>query len=276
MATRVIRKFFVGNLPWTVGSRELRTYFSEFGPLVSANIIFDRNTGISRGYGFVVFSSDVGLLQLYGLYKQAIAGPCSIPRPSWYQLQAKQKWDAWKELGEMSSEDAMEQYVGLVRELDPGWDDSSELETSKHKIGWVSVSSMPKPDDVVEAEKTVFDWVREGNVSKLEECMDKTEANADIDRRDADGMGLIHWAADRGHAAVLQFLVHELHADVDLRDRDGQTALHYAASCDHSEAVKWLLAAGASSTIADSDGLTPVEVAGSEDTANLFHSCGNK
>lgn len=61
MATKVIRKIFVGNLPWTVSHRELRNYFSEFGHVVSANVVFDRNTGMSRGYGFVMFSTPGGV-----------------------------------------------------------------------------------------------------------------------------------------------------------------------------------------------------------------------
>lgn len=61
MATRAASKLFVGNLPWTVGTRELRQYFSEFGHVASANVIFDKNTGFSRGYGFVVFSTTDGI-----------------------------------------------------------------------------------------------------------------------------------------------------------------------------------------------------------------------
>lgn len=50
-------RLFVGNLPWTVSGTELRKYFSEFGHVLSANVIFDRNTGISRGYGFVLLGN---------------------------------------------------------------------------------------------------------------------------------------------------------------------------------------------------------------------------
>lgn len=58
MAVRLAaRKVFVGNLPWTVGHQELRQYFSEFGHVASANVVFNRETGISRGYGFVVFGN---------------------------------------------------------------------------------------------------------------------------------------------------------------------------------------------------------------------------
>lgn len=51
------QKFFVRNLPWTVGSRQLKEYFSAFGHVNSASVVFDKNTGMSRGYGFVNFST---------------------------------------------------------------------------------------------------------------------------------------------------------------------------------------------------------------------------
>lgn len=58
MSTRNVIRFFVGNVPWTVGSRELKQYFSEFGYVVSANVVFDRNTGLSKGYGFVQYVNE--------------------------------------------------------------------------------------------------------------------------------------------------------------------------------------------------------------------------
>lgn len=60
MAAKAINKLFVGNLPWTISSRELKAYFSEFGHVVSATVVFDRNSGMSRGYGFVLFSTQGG------------------------------------------------------------------------------------------------------------------------------------------------------------------------------------------------------------------------
>lgn len=48
---------FVRNLAWTIGSSQLKEYFSAFGHISSAGVVFDKNTGMSRGYGFVCFSS---------------------------------------------------------------------------------------------------------------------------------------------------------------------------------------------------------------------------
>jgi len=53
MAGRQSLKLFVGNIPWTVSGRELRTYFSEFGSVANAKVFFDHRTGISKGFGFV-------------------------------------------------------------------------------------------------------------------------------------------------------------------------------------------------------------------------------
>lgn len=50
-------KLFVGNLPWTIGQKELQTYFSKFGHVSSSTVIFDKQQGFSKGYGFVTFSS---------------------------------------------------------------------------------------------------------------------------------------------------------------------------------------------------------------------------
>src|SRR6185312_5268809 len=46
-------KLFVGNLPWSVGDAELEEVFSPLGTVASARVITDRDTGRSRGFGFV-------------------------------------------------------------------------------------------------------------------------------------------------------------------------------------------------------------------------------
>lgn len=46
-------KLFVGNLPWSVDSAQLEDLFREYGEIESARVITDRDTGRSRGFGFV-------------------------------------------------------------------------------------------------------------------------------------------------------------------------------------------------------------------------------
>ncbi|NLF97560.1 MAG: RNA-binding protein [Candidatus Riflebacteria bacterium] len=55
-------KIFVGNLPFSVDNRKLEEEFTKFGQIVSAKVIMDRNSGRSRGYGFVEFT-DAGSAQ---------------------------------------------------------------------------------------------------------------------------------------------------------------------------------------------------------------------
>lgn len=51
------QKLFVKNLPWTISSRQLKEYFSNFGYVNTAIVVVDKNTGMSRGYGFISFAS---------------------------------------------------------------------------------------------------------------------------------------------------------------------------------------------------------------------------
>ena len=52
------RKLYVGNLTYGVGSSELEQLFSQFGTVHSAQVIQDRETGRSKGFGFVEMGSD--------------------------------------------------------------------------------------------------------------------------------------------------------------------------------------------------------------------------
>lgn len=51
-------KLFVGSLSWGVNDDQLAEFFSAAGQVVSAKVITDRDTGRSKGFGFVEMSSD--------------------------------------------------------------------------------------------------------------------------------------------------------------------------------------------------------------------------
>ena len=51
------------------------------------------------------------MLKFYGYYKQATLGPCNDPKPSFWDVIRRAKYDAWHKLGDMSSEQAMMSYV---------------------------------------------------------------------------------------------------------------------------------------------------------------------
>jgi cold-inducible RNA-binding protein len=51
-------KLYVGNLSFQTQESDLRDHFGQFGDVASASIVTDRDTGRSRGFGFVEMSSD--------------------------------------------------------------------------------------------------------------------------------------------------------------------------------------------------------------------------
>ena len=51
-------KLYVGNLPFTTTEADLRALFEEHGSVESANVISDRESGRSRGFGFVEFQNE--------------------------------------------------------------------------------------------------------------------------------------------------------------------------------------------------------------------------
>ena len=52
------KKLYVGNLSYNTTEDGLRNLFSGFGSVASAKIIVDRETGNSKGFGFIVMGSD--------------------------------------------------------------------------------------------------------------------------------------------------------------------------------------------------------------------------
>jgi RNA recognition motif-containing protein len=55
---RVALNIYVGNLPFTTKNAELEELFGRFGEVESAAVITDRETGRSRGFGFVEMADD--------------------------------------------------------------------------------------------------------------------------------------------------------------------------------------------------------------------------
>lgn len=51
-------RVYVGNLPWDVDNGRLEQVFSEHGKVVEARVVYDRETGRSRGFGFVTMSNE--------------------------------------------------------------------------------------------------------------------------------------------------------------------------------------------------------------------------
>lgn len=115
------------------------------------------------------------LLALYGYYKQATEGPCSTPRPSWYDSKGRAKWDAWKKLDNMTQDKAKTLYAEMVKKLDPNFRVVGHAAVEE-KTGWVTVSTM-KPEEQVlsEAEKTLCDFVKEGSCEQVQSILQSSD-----------------------------------------------------------------------------------------------------
>ncbi|XP_057433214.1 glycine-rich RNA-binding protein 4, mitochondrial-like [Lotus japonicus] len=51
-------KLFVGGLSWSVDEKSLQDAFSSFGQVTEVRIVYDKDSGRSRGFGFVIFSAE--------------------------------------------------------------------------------------------------------------------------------------------------------------------------------------------------------------------------
>jgi RNA recognition motif-containing protein len=54
------RKLFIGGLAWKTDDASLNEAFAPFGDILEARVVLDRETGRSRGFGFVTYNSDDG------------------------------------------------------------------------------------------------------------------------------------------------------------------------------------------------------------------------
>jgi cold-inducible RNA-binding protein len=54
------KRLYVGNLPYGMTNNELATAFTNAGPVTEATIVIDRETGRSRGFGFVEMATEAG------------------------------------------------------------------------------------------------------------------------------------------------------------------------------------------------------------------------
>lgn len=68
-------KLYVGNLPYSVNDDSLRHNFSEYGTVASAKVMTDRDSGRSKGFGFVEMNSEAeAQAAITGLNGQSVDG----------------------------------------------------------------------------------------------------------------------------------------------------------------------------------------------------------
>ncbi|XP_042321699.1 acyl-CoA-binding domain-containing protein 6 isoform X1 [Sceloporus undulatus] len=187
-------------------------------------------------------------------------GSCNTPKPGFFDFEGKQKWEAWKALGDTSTEQAMRDYIATVKKLDPTWNPQiTEKKGKEGKAGFGGpvVSSLYQEETIREEDKNIFDYCRENNIDHVTKAI--RSKKVDVNMKDEKGRALLHWACDRGHKELASVLLQHT-ADVNSQDDEGQTALHYASTCEFSDIVELLLKSGADPTLRDIEGYLPEEV----------------
>lgn len=74
------RKLFVGGLSWETTEKELRDYFSKYGPIDSINVKTDPTTGRSRGFAFLVFNNAETIDKIIAVQEHTINGKKVDPK----------------------------------------------------------------------------------------------------------------------------------------------------------------------------------------------------
>ncbi|XP_024134980.1 acyl-CoA-binding domain-containing protein 6 isoform X2 [Oryzias melastigma] len=165
------------------------------------------------------------LLYLYARYKQVKVGKCNTPKPGFFDFEGQRKWQAWKQLGDMDAEQAMQEYISCVNVLDPEGA-SKERRGAERRTGFggATVSSLYQEEMIREEDKNIFDYCRENNIDHVNNAI--SSQKVDVNAKDEEGRALLHWACDRGHKELVSVLLQHK-ADINSQDNEGQTALHY-------------------------------------------------
>ncbi|XP_026525019.1 acyl-CoA-binding domain-containing protein 6 isoform X2 [Notechis scutatus] len=247
----------VGGLGESPGPGSDSESYSPSSPL---NLAEQFERAVQRVPMLVAAAGKEQLLYLYARYKQVKCGRCNIPKPGFFDFEGKQKWEAWKALGDTSLEQAMREYIDAVKKLDPTW--NAQISEKKGKegksvYGGPVVSSLYQEETIREEDKNIFDYCRENNIDHVTKAI--RSKKVDVNTKDDKGRALLHWACDRGHKELATVLLQHT-ADVNSQDDEGQTALHYASTCEFSDIVELLLQSGADPTLRDTEGYLPEEV----------------
>ncbi|KAM6342545.1 acyl-CoA-binding domain-containing protein 6 isoform 10-T14 [Alca torda] len=151
------------------------------------------------------------LLYLYARYKQVKFGTCNTPKPSFFDFEGKQKWEAWKALGDISPHQAMQEYIATVKKLDPSWNPQAGVSehalVSRHRHAPVPLhtpaccSEQRSPSSFVltkkvfvnqkrrsairslagwEEDKNIFDYCRENNIDYVTKAIRSKKVDVNV------------------------------------------------------------------------------------------------
>ncbi|CAB4418309.1 unnamed protein product [Rhizophagus irregularis] len=205
-------------------------------------------------------------LKLYGYYKVVTTGKVDTAKPSLWEIRARAKWDAWKEVENTPTEEAMQMYVEIVEKANVGWNrdqlddiaiedetkEKNKENTQQERMKYVSTMSYEEEEDD-DDENDIFSCTKKGDTAAVNKILDSGEI--DVNAKDDQGLTLLHWASDRGYLEIVKLLI-EKGADVNiLSDEEKETPLHYSCISEHLDCARYLYHHGANSLIKNSEDL---------------------
>ncbi|XP_048968069.1 acyl-CoA-binding domain-containing protein 6 isoform X2 [Canis lupus dingo] len=222
--------------------------------------------------GLVQVASREQLLYLYARYKQVKVGNCNTPKPSFFDFEGKQKWEAWKALGDSSPSQAMQEYIAVVKKLDPGWNPQSPEKKGKEAntgFGGPVVSSLYHEEIIREEDKNIFDYCRENNIDHVTKVIRSKNVDVNMkDEEDDEGQTALHYGTDftcsRAWRREVQGFLNK--GTLKNNGENGKIlqlgGAFMTAACEFLDIVELLLQSGADPTLRDQDGCLPEEVTG--------------
>ncbi|XP_062306158.1 acyl-CoA-binding domain-containing protein 6 isoform X1 [Osmerus eperlanus] len=169
------------------------------------------------------------LLYLYARYKQVKIGKCNTTKPGFFDFEGQRKWQAWKQLGDMGSEEAMQEYVTCVNSLDPEGSHKDRRGAERRTgFGGPAVSSLYQEEMIREEDKNIFDYCRENNMQNVSTAI--SSKKVDVNAKDEEGRALLHWACDRGHKDLVSLLLQNS-ADINSQRQHVSFLRWWSCSC---------------------------------------------
>ncbi|XDV49355.1 hypothetical protein PO909_018624 [Leuciscus waleckii] len=204
------------------------------------------------------------LLYLYARFKQVKVGKCNTAKPGFFDFEGQRKWSAWKQLGDMSAEQAMQEYVSCVHALDPeGSEKSSERRGGYNRTGFggPAVSSLYQEEKIREEDKNIFDYCRENNIEHVSKAISSKKVDVNTRDEERSVLGISHTAKTQKvtgctiHPLIPFLFIHHrdqlarfisfstpiLKVGNQLAQHQGRALLHWACDRGHKDLVSLLL-----------------------------------